>query len=103
MSKTLGGMPNNKALIALSSVTKSFVDDLVAAGGLLQSVDHVRVWSWACVHTSRLTSLYAQLVCMVCVSDVCDQRLCVDGQLFVYLPAPLMFLSSCLPASPSSS
>ncbi|KAL4446821.1 hypothetical protein ABPG77_008065 [Micractinium sp. CCAP 211/92] len=30
MSKTLGGAPNNKALIALSSVTKSFVDDLVA-------------------------------------------------------------------------
>lgn len=34
MSKTLGGAPNNKALIALSSVTKSFVDDLVATGGL---------------------------------------------------------------------
>ncbi|KAL4434064.1 hypothetical protein ABPG75_000505 [Micractinium tetrahymenae] len=31
MSKTLGGAPNQKALIALSSVTKSFVDDLVAA------------------------------------------------------------------------
>lgn len=34
MSKTLGGAVANqsKALIALSSVTKSFVDDLVAAG-----------------------------------------------------------------------
>ncbi|EFN57242.1 hypothetical protein CHLNCDRAFT_143750 [Chlorella variabilis] len=31
MIKTLGGAPNAKALIALSSVTKSFVDDLVAA------------------------------------------------------------------------
>ncbi|KAL4856050.1 Histone chaperone asf1 [Chlorella vulgaris] len=30
VSKTLGGIPNSKAIIALSSVTKSFVDDLVA-------------------------------------------------------------------------
>lgn len=36
MIKTLGGAPNAKALIALSSVTKSFVDDLVAAGGWLR-------------------------------------------------------------------
>lgn len=37
MSRMLGGpVPNNsKALIALASVTKSFVDDLVAAGGPL--------------------------------------------------------------------
>lgn len=34
MSKKLGGAPNPKALIALSSVAKSFVDDLVAAGAL---------------------------------------------------------------------
>jgi hypothetical protein len=33
MSKSLGGAPNSKALIALSSVAKSFVDDLVATGG----------------------------------------------------------------------
>jgi hypothetical protein len=32
VSKTLGGIPNSKAIIALSSVTKSFVDDLVATG-----------------------------------------------------------------------
>ena len=36
MSRLLGGPVANssKALIALASVTKSFVDDLVAAGGL---------------------------------------------------------------------
>ena len=37
MTRMLGGpVPNNsKALIALASVSKSFVDDLVAAGGAL--------------------------------------------------------------------
>ena len=35
MTKKLGGAPNAKALIALSSVAKSLVDELVAAGDLL--------------------------------------------------------------------
>lgn len=43
MSRMLGGpVPNSsKALIALASVTKSFVDDLTAAGGR-----HVGVCRW---------------------------------------------------------
>lgn len=42
MTKTLGGAPNSKALIALSSVAKSFVDDLVATGERPRS--HGRRW-----------------------------------------------------------
>lgn len=52
MSKTLGGAPNNKALIALSSVTKSFVDDLVATGA--------RGWAWGGARAKLGRGCYAQ-------------------------------------------
>lgn len=69
MSRMLGGAVQNssKALIALASVTKSFVDDLVATGGCclwyLISWPHMFVWGpllrWRDLHARRAPRLGA--------------------------------------------